>query len=409
MNMKKVIIALAFMISLFSVSAYAKTMQFTMGDYNAKVDDSVVTTLTMEVAPYTVNGRTMVPARVIGETFGADVQWIEDENRVIITLGDKTISLIIGQSVATVNGEQVALDVPSVETNGRTLVPLRFVSEALEFDVKYIASTEQILITDDEPVIEINGAKISLADFKAMYGLYTMQYGSEYSDEEITEALKLMLMNYAIYEAEADKWDIDLPVDYWEEIEAVAQEISSLMPNYLDAVWANLLEIEYRTSELSGFLYQVYTPDEAEAEKYYNENYMAAKHILVSDKATASNIKNQLNRGADFDKLMNEYSEDPGLALYPDGYWFTTGEMLEEFENTVRELKINKVSGVVETDAGYHIIKRIALPEYNDGLYQEIASKYATEAVANHFTEVADNGEVKTDAYTNAQLIALCK
>lgn len=180
MNIKKIIISLAFVLTLFSVSAYAKTMQFTMGDYNAKVDEGTIVIHTMEVAPYTVEGRTMVPARIVAETFGADVDWIEAENKVLITFGDKNISLVIGELFATVNGEQVVLDVPSVETNGRTLVPLRFVSETLGFDVKYVASTQQILITNDPAPIEVNGAKISLASFDAMYDMYSLQYSEYY-------------------------------------------------------------------------------------------------------------------------------------------------------------------------------------------------------------------------------------
>ena len=43
----------------------------------------------MEVAPYTVSGRTMVPVRIVAEKFGADVQYVHEESKVIITLGDK--------------------------------------------------------------------------------------------------------------------------------------------------------------------------------------------------------------------------------------------------------------------------------------------------------------------------------
>ena len=89
MNFKKILVTLVFALSLLSISAYAKTMQFTMGDYDAKVDNGAVEVRTMEVAPYTVEGRTMVPVRIISEVFGADVQYIHDELKVVITLGNK--------------------------------------------------------------------------------------------------------------------------------------------------------------------------------------------------------------------------------------------------------------------------------------------------------------------------------
>lgn len=60
-----------------------------------------------------------------------------------------------------------------------------------------------------------------------------------------------------------------------------------------------------------------------------------------------------------FDKLMNEYSEDTGLTSYPDGYLFLPGEMVEEFENGVLALDEDLgLSGIVESDYGYHIILR---------------------------------------------------
>ena len=58
---------------------------------------------------------------------------------------------------------------------------------------------------------------------------------------------------------------------------------------------------------------------------------------------------------------MNELSEDPGLQSAPTGYIFTKGEMVAPFEEAAYALSDNGVSGIVETDYGYHIIKRIPL------------------------------------------------
>lgn len=414
MNIKKIIFSLVFVLALFSTCTYAKTMQFTMGDYNAKVDEGPIVVHTMEVAPYTVQGRTMVPARIIAETFGADVNWVDTENKVLITLGDKNISLVIGDMFAKVNDETVALDVPSVETNGRTLLPLRFISEALGFDIKYMPSTQQILITNDAAPIEVNGVKMSLACFDAMYDLCYLQYGDVYDATAVAKIVQVELLDYAVYAAEADKWDIDVPTSYYQSIAAQAAEVATLFPDTLDAVWVDIMEIQARTFVLNELLAQVYIPDEAAAEEYYKENYMAAKHILIGSETPDAQTKikdimKKLNNGEDFDKLMKEYSEDPGLATSPDGYFFTTGEMVAEFEDAVKKLKVGKVSGIVKSDYGYHIIKRIELPEFGDEAYDSVSYNMAISGVAEHYNQIASNAEINTSAYTLDELAKICK
>lgn len=123
-------------------------------------------------------------------------------------------------------------------------------------------------------------------------------------------------------------------------------------------------------------------PSAEEMNTYIEENdILRAKHILLmtvdsttrealdeetiaQKKATAEDILSQLQAStdleADFDALMNQYSEDPGLAYYPDGYTFTAGEMVAEFEDATRQLEYGQISGIVESaSTGYHIILRL--------------------------------------------------
>ncbi|MCQ2406259.1 MAG: peptidylprolyl isomerase [Oscillospiraceae bacterium] len=119
----------------------------------------------------------------------------------------------------------------------------------------------------------------------------------------------------------------------------------------------------------------------AEINEYLeNNDYLHAKHILfktvddsyqaLSDeeknaqKAKADEVYNQLKvlsgvtLADKFDELMAEYSEDPGYVSYPNGYYFTAGEMVASFENTARELKVGQLSGIIESEYGYHIMYR---------------------------------------------------
>lgn len=79
--------------------------------------------------------------------------------------------------------------------------------------------------------------------------------------------------------------------------------------------------------------------------------------------------------GEDFDTLMNEYSQDPGLSSNPDGYVFSSGEMVPAFENCTASLAIDAI-GLCRSDFGYHIIKRLPL------VYSEVESKIESELTA---------------------------
>ncbi len=406
MNFKKILITLSFVLCMLSLTVHAKTMQFTMGDNTAKVDEGEIKNYTMEVAPYTVEGRTMVPVRIVGEAFGADVNYIPNELKVVVKLGNKNISLVIGEDTAIVDGKTVKLDVPSVEKNGRTLVPLRFVSENLGFEVKYVSTTQQILITDEKAVFEVNGSKIYPADFVALYNMYYTEYGSDYGEDLVLSNTKLLLTDYLVYESEANKAGIPYPYEKKGELIETVKLLDSEYPGTLDAVWANLLEIESRAAELNSLLYQLYLPSAEELEKYsYGDSstLMAAKHILVTDKKVATELYNKLKKGADFDQLMVQYTEDTGLESYPDGYVFSEGEMVAEFELATKSLRVGQISDVVESIYGYHIIKRIAVPD------SYLAEMYAQERMAEHFTNIVETGDVKMDNYTDEQLKKMCK
>jgi hypothetical protein len=104
---------------------------------------------TLETAPLILDNRTMVPLRFIGEALGATVQWNEALRAVTLKLGDRVIVLGIGSSVVSVNGQEVVIDVPAQIVGGTTMVPLRFVSESLLLAITFDDATRKIFITGD--------------------------------------------------------------------------------------------------------------------------------------------------------------------------------------------------------------------------------------------------------------------
>lgn len=87
------------------------------------------TTSTLDVAPLIMNGRTMVPLRFVGEILQAEVIWEAATRQVIYRSPQREILLTVDRLQATVDGNSIQLDTAPVIQQGRTLVPLRFVSE----------------------------------------------------------------------------------------------------------------------------------------------------------------------------------------------------------------------------------------------------------------------------------------
>ncbi len=103
--------------------------------------------------PIIIDGRTLVPMRTIFEALGAEVQWI-DENGVksiIATTEDTTINMTIDSDKFYVNGEEKTLDVPAQLINDKTLVPIRAVSESLGCSAEWENETKTVIIKSNVP------------------------------------------------------------------------------------------------------------------------------------------------------------------------------------------------------------------------------------------------------------------
>ena len=127
---------------------FANTLNYTVGAQDPDAETTVVMTIgstdyvvnndivTGDAAPYVDSAwRTMVPFRVLGETFGATVHWDQDSQTVTYTLGDTELTMTIGEETYTVNGDEKTMDTAPVLSGDRTFVPVRFVAEALGYTV----------------------------------------------------------------------------------------------------------------------------------------------------------------------------------------------------------------------------------------------------------------------------------
>ena len=105
----------------------------------------------LDVPATTVNDRTVVPVRFISESFGAKVDWSEEEQKVTITKDSTTITIVLGESKMVKNGTEIALDTAAFTQNDRTLLPLRAVAEALDKQVfwKELANNSGLIVIGD--------------------------------------------------------------------------------------------------------------------------------------------------------------------------------------------------------------------------------------------------------------------
>ena len=173
-----------------------------------------------------------------------------------------------------------------------------------------------------------------------------------------------------------------------------------------------LCESQIYSEKLAELAVQLSPVTESDREVAFNklsQEYYNAKHILfatvdtttrlpLSDeerlqkKTLAEATYQRILSGEDYDMLMNELSEDPGLQTNPNGYVFGSGEMVPEFEQGTASLEYNGIT-LVESSLGFHIIKRLPIT-------REDVSDKVEGAAAREKLDVAMN-EWKTQARFN--------
>jgi tetratricopeptide (TPR) repeat protein len=104
--------------------------------------------VTFDVLPVIQNDRTLVPFRAISESLKAEVAWNPANNTVTVTKNGVEVKLTIGSKTALVNGKEVALETPAQLINGRTLIPLRFLSEAFSAEVQWEPTTQSVVVNE---------------------------------------------------------------------------------------------------------------------------------------------------------------------------------------------------------------------------------------------------------------------
>ena len=260
-----------------------------------------------------------------------------------------------------------------------------------------------------ETVLTVNGDAVT-ADEYSGYMLYNMQYYASmyaqmgltdlWSNEDMAKSLGASMPEAAEQQAiyarvVMQKFnELGLKLSYNEQKEMASVRRNSIANTSKDAYLNQIAQFGFSDQTYQNFMYisQCYqalndyyfgengvnTPSDEDIQKYYEDNYITAKHILITTvdpasgetkrtdeeaKKEAQSILDRINAGEDFDTLMNEYSEDTGLSNNPNGYTFTEGQMVTEFYDGAKALAEDEVSELVKSSYGYHIIKRVKLDD----------------------------------------------
>jgi iron complex transport system substrate-binding protein len=113
--------------------------------------------ITFNTNPKIMNGTTMVPYREIAESLGASVKWDANTKTVTVTKSGKVINLQIKNKYAKIQNQYIYIGVAPVIENGRTLIPLRFLSEAFGLWVSWNGSTKTITIDSSKVIAHAMG------------------------------------------------------------------------------------------------------------------------------------------------------------------------------------------------------------------------------------------------------------
>ena len=140
---------------------------------------------------------------------------------------------------------------------------------------------------------------------------------------------------------------------------------------------------------------------EEEMKQYY-EDYkpnITARHILVEDEATAKEVKQKLDEGADFAELAKEYSTDTASAENGGdlGSIAQDANMVPEFLEAAFALEVGQISDPVQSEYGYHIIEVTAIdekPSYED-MKEDIEYELKVSKLDQAAMEKAMQDEVK--------------
>ena len=376
-------------------------------------------------------GIVYLPLRAVFETLGAEVLWNGESRTVEIISGGEKKDKYIGEYKEAAGEYLSTLVYPNS-------VILNIDGKAVSADTFVLEDRTYISIETLEPVtghVYADSATMTVRVYSKDYKTLDENTAVIYGDEKTlnyTQFFDLAKFMYGDFSTAKEQGfgAIDNYLLFNKAVEKISDELNFTVTD--DEATAFIEEnnvndmIESRQIEDKEFFNSViikdyvlrdkiagsdtkdlYNPTDEELESWYSTLaeskgvWLQAQHILISKdesgeglKKAESLLREAKKEGTDFTALMLENSEDPGSQSTPEGYIFKEGQMVESFYKGALNLKVGEISEIVESEYGYHIIKKIAHWEngiplenikdevkasYNDKLFGEKLYNYAAE------------------------------
>lgn len=265
--------------------------------------------------------------------------------------------------------------------------------------------------------MRVGDVDVSAGLLKAGYAGYRQMY--ETADEAKEKVVEECISRYEVV-ALAHAMGVELSDETKQDIEDYKQQFKDYYGEQEGGFEGFLAENEVTEDDFDLDIAVAYYANElmmGEMKTYFDEHYRRAKHVLISAddtndaeaKAKAEEVLAKAKNGEDFDQLITDYGEDPGMASNPDGYYFTDGTMVQEFQDGVDSIQPGEFT-LVKTDYGYHVIQRLVLDEneeaYNNA-FKSAQYELSSRIGNDRFNELIDQWveEYKIETVKNDDVI----
>ena len=213
-----------------------------------------------------------------------------------------------------------------------------------------VVLTIALLVFYDDPTVDHRVARVGSTTIRASD-----------IEAEIRQAENALMWNYFnVWEGEEIDYErvTERGVTFGRAMREEAVRLAALTK--LHEEYAARLDITLTGNEDSWQIMQHLIPEFIENPEEFEvfEPYMPIDETADAE-SRANDLLARAHAGEDFDTLIATYGEDPGMQANPEGYTFTSGVMVSEFEQATRELSIGEISGLVSSQFGIHIIKRV--------------------------------------------------